>query len=181
MRRQGFACMQGIDIHIDRLTRSVIDQETGTSYRTVVLPVDDTFINTYGREIEFVFDWGVELKNPNRKVFKVVLADQEHITLGMISLEITVDHIFVHLVERGGGHKNSYLGVGGNLFAYACKFAFDLGMRGHVAFIPKTKLIQHFSVTLGTIVLLNGRMGILEDAARRLIEIYFPDETPRHP
>jgi|GEM_PF-2605382 len=53
-----------------------------------------------------------------------------------------------------------------------------MGMRGQIAFLSKARLINHFSATLRAIVLLNARMGILEDAARQLINTYYPNETP---
>jgi len=65
-----------------------------------------------------------------------------------------------------------------SVFGIAGKYAFEMGMRGQIAFLSKARLINHFSATLRAIVLLNARMGILEDAARQLINTYYPNETP---
>jgi len=172
-----FGPMPIINLRIDTLTRSVIDKHSGISHKTKILPVNEKYLVKNSNRLKLIFDWQLEVKVKTRNVFSLSLADDKTNVLGLISIEKMDDHIYVHLVERICGHHNIYLGIGGNLFAFAGKYAFEMGMRGHIAFRPKTRLINHFSVTLKAIVLLNGRMGILEDAARHLIKIYYPDET----
>ena len=71
-----------------------------------------------------------------------------------------------------GKHK-IYEGVAGNLVAYACKFSFQKGFEGFVAFTAKTKLIEHYERTLGAYHLNNQRMIIDSRAAKILVEKYF--------
>jgi hypothetical protein len=59
---------------------------------------------------------------------------------GLLSLEDRRDHIYVHLVEnakRNRGRSKMFTGVAGNLFAFACKMAFEKGYKGDVALLPK--------------------------------------------
>jgi hypothetical protein len=49
------------------------------------------------------------------------------------------------------GTQKKFLGIGGNLFAFACKKSFEKGFMGNIAFISKTSLIEHYSLTLGAI------------------------------
>lgn len=66
-----------------------------------------------------------------------------------------------------------YEGVPGNLVAFACRQSFLRGTEGFFSFRSKTKLIEHYTLTLGAIH--NGRhlMIINSDAALKLIEKYF--------
>ena len=86
------------------------------------------------------------------------------------------DHVFMHLVESAPFNKGKskiYLGVPGNLVAFACQLSFQRGYEGNVAFISKTQLIEHYSKSLGAIHLGNQRMIIIPDVALKLIEKYF--------
>ena len=71
------------------------------------------------------------------------------------------------------GKEKIYVGVGGNLFAFACKTSKDLGFSGYVGFIAKTSLIDYYARTLGAEVALGHRMFIGEEAAEKLIHQYF--------
>jgi len=51
--------------------------------------------------------------------------------------------------------------------------SFDLGFEGYVAFTAKTKLVQHYSKTLGAQVLFGtNRMGIFTREAEKLANSY---------
>ena len=95
---------------------------------------------------------------------------------GLISLEVKIDHVFMHLVESAPFNKGKnkvYNGVPGNLVAYACKLSFQRGHQGNVSFISKSELIQHYIKTLGAIHF-GGRLMIIEtQAALKLIDKYF--------
>lgn len=171
-----FAYMQKINLRIDQLTRSVTHRQTGESFKTKFIEVDQKYLLQNKKRLNCLFDWNSEVTTKGRSIFRLVLTEYEMNVIGMISIQTYEDHIFVYLVERIGGRKNPFIGVGGNLFAFACKLAFEKSLNGNVAFLPKTKLIDHFSVTLGAVLLLNGRMGILEAAALKLVKTYFPDE-----
>ena len=95
---------------------------------------------------------------------------------GLISLEVKIDHVLMHLVESAPYNKGKnkvYNGVPGNLVAYACKLSFQRGHQGNVSFISKSELIQHYIKTLGAIHF-GGRLMIIEtQAALKLIDKYF--------
>jgi hypothetical protein len=58
--------------------------------------------------------------------------------------------------------------------AYCCKRSKENGYAGFIAFVSKTKLIQHYQETLGAIPFGNGpRMIIYPPAAEILIRRYF--------
>jgi len=66
-----------------------------------------------------------------------------------------------------------YLGVPGNLIAFACKVSFEKGYQGFVAFDSKTALIKHYQETLHATHFRELRMFIDTNAAIRLITKYF--------
>lgn len=69
-----------------------------------------------------------------------------------------------------------YVGVAGNLVAFVCRFSFQRGHDGNVAFISKTPLIEHYVDTLGAFHF-GGRIMILETkAALKLINKYFKND-----
>ena len=47
-----------------------------------------------------------------------------------------------------GKHK-LYRGVAGNLVAFTCKYSFECGYDVVVSFIAKSKLIEHYRLTIG--------------------------------
>lgn len=72
------------------------------------------------------------------------------------------------------GTRKVYVGVPGNLIAFACKQSFDLGYEGYVSFESKTALKEHYQKTLGAHMLFGNYMAINTKAAAKLIEQYFP-------
>jgi hypothetical protein len=87
------------------------------------------------------------------------------------------DHIFMQLIESSKfnrGDKKIYLGVAGNLVAFACKTSFEKGYGGYVSFESKSKLKEHYKKTLNAHFLFGNYMAIDSKAARKLIEQYFP-------
>lgn len=84
----------------------------------------------------------------------------------------------MHLIESApfNREKNKlYVGVPGNLVAYACKLSFQRGCQGYVSFAAKTKLINHYVETLGAIRAGGQLMVIDTEAALKLIEKYFKE------
>ena len=63
--------------------------------------------------------------------------------------------------------------MAGNLVAFACKLSFQMGHEGHVAFISKTQLINHYKESNGAIHAGGRLMIINSDAAFKLINRYF--------
>lgn len=63
---------------------------------------------------------------------------------GLISLQPVENYIDMHLIEKAPnnyGRSKKFLGVAGNLVAFACKMSFELGFEGFVGFTAKTQLI----------------------------------------
>jgi hypothetical protein len=98
---------------------------------------------------------------------------------GLISLEFKFDHVYLQLVESAPFNKGKskvYAGVPGNLVAFACRLSFQRGFEGNVSFISKTKLINHYTKSLGA-AHVGGRIMIIEtQAALRLIDKYFKNQ-----
>jgi len=84
----------------------------------------------------------------------------------------------MHLIESSKfnrGARKVYIGVPGNLVAYACRLSFEKGYDGYVSFESKTKLIEHYRQTLGAELLFGNIMAIDTKAAAKLVERYFPE------
>ena len=89
---------------------------------------------------EWQFDWTKEIKDNTKEVYKLTTANNSTIIQGLISIEDKQDHIFMHLIESAKFNKNKnkvYLGVPGNLVAYACKVSVD--------YITKNRFMQLIS------------------------------------
>ena len=102
--------------------------------------------------------------------------NNRRIIQGLVSILDKQDHIFMHLIESARFNKNKnkvYLGVPGNLVAYACKVSVDKGYQGFLAFDAKSVLIKHYEETLHATHFRGLRMFIQTNAALRLISQYF--------
>jgi hypothetical protein len=168
-----------IDIEIDKLTRSIENVITGDNFKTEVLPLSSKDLKQL-KEADWLFDWKAEAKNKEKLIFKLVIVDNPNIIQGLISLQDKADHFFMHLIESNKfnrGTRKVYLGVPGNLVAFACKLSFDKGYAGYVSFESKTKLIAHYQKTLGANLLFGNIMAIDTEAAMNLIEQYFPKNS----
>ena len=107
----------------------------------------------------------------------MTIINNQQIIQGLISIEIKADHVYMHLLESAPFNKGKtkvYVGVPGNLVAFACKLSFQRGHKGNVSFFSKTQLIQHYIDSLGAIHV-GGRIIIIDSiAALKLINKYFP-------
>lgn len=161
-----------LDIEIDKLTNSIENVITGEVFQT-------EFSEVTGKEIkkkEWLFDWHKELKDKNNKVYKMTTIENKNIIQGLVSLNVDEEFVFVNLVENAKfnrGKEKIYLGVGGNLFAYACLKSKELGFDGCISFLSKTSLFEYYNKSLGAIRTIGQRMAILEDEAQVLINHYF--------
>jgi hypothetical protein len=82
----------------------------------------------------------------------------------------------MHLIESAKFNKGSnkiYTGVPGNLVAFACKYSFDQGYEGYLAFDAKSILIKHYEKTLYATHFKGTKMMIETPAANRLINQYY--------
>jgi hypothetical protein len=165
----------GIAIRIDKLTNSVENAISGESFATAITRVTS---KSRLREAAWAFDWKTELVAPARQVFQLTTSQNPDIIQGLISLEEQQGFLSMHLIESAGfnrGKTKLYLGVPGNLVAFACKLSFELGHDGYVSFVAKTALKDHYISTLGATPIGGQRMVIESPAARNLVSRYFPD------
>jgi hypothetical protein len=164
---------QNISIHIDRLTNSIVNAVTGDVFDTEVHPLtakDKPLLKT-----GWSFDWLAEMRS--YQTFKLVIVNNPAVIQGLVSLSDKGDHIFVNVVENAYfniGKSKVYEGVGGNLFAFACKLSEEKGYEGYITFFAKTKLLAHYEHTLGAVRIgQSTRMIIEPSSAQKLIQRYF--------
>lgn len=165
------------EIKIDKLTRSIENAISGDSFKTEVLELSLGDIRKLIKK-DWLFKWDVEAKSKDRKVYKLVIIDNPNIIQGLISLQDRKDHFFMTLIESNKfnrGNKKLYLGVPGNLVAFACKLSFDKGYGGYVSFESKTNLREHYKKALKAHLLFGNFMAINSKSATKLIEQYFPE------
>lgn len=161
-----------VDIEIDKLTNSIENVITGESFETEFSRVTSKEI----KKSDWLFDWHKELKSKKNEVYKMTTVENKHIIQGLISLSVEDEFVFVNLVENANfnrGKEKVYIGVGGNLFAFACLKSKELGFDGCVSFLSKTSLFEYYNKSLGAIKTIGQRMAILEQEAEVLINQYF--------
>jgi hypothetical protein len=166
-----------IDSEIDKLTNSVENSLTGEVFDTVISRVNKNDLKSI-KKTEWVFDWRLEMRTPKSEIYKLTTINNPTIIQGLLSIEDKEDHIFMHLIESAKFNKGVnkiYLGVPGNLVAFACKVSLEKGYDGYVAFDSKTVLIEHYKQILGATHLIRQRMFIDPVAAQKLILRYFKE------
>ena len=166
-----------LDLEIDKLTNSIENSLTGEVFDTEITHLNKTDLKTI-KKSDWVFDWKLEYRTPKNEVYKLTTVNNSTIIQGLLSIEDKDDHIFMHLIESAKFNKGKnkiYLGVPGNLVAFACKVSLDKEYDGYVAFDSKTVLIEHYKQTLGATHLIRQRMFVDPIAAQRLISRYFKD------
>lgn len=170
----------GLDFKIDKLTNSIENVLTSDSFSTVITLLSIADLKTLTKKNGWQFDWKLELKQPEREVYKLTIPNNILIVQGLISIEIKADHVYIHLVESAPFNKGKtkvYSGVPGNLVAFACRLSFQRGFDGNVSFISKTQLINHYIESLGAFHF-GGRVMIIEtQAALKLINKYFKNQA----
>jgi hypothetical protein len=179
MSRKGMK--KEVSVEIDKLTNSIENAISGDIFDTEF----HRLTKAYKKEIkkkDWLFDWHEEILNNEREVYKLTIKGNPEIIQGLISINAEDNYVFIHLVEnakfnRGkkynDGKDKIYLGVSGNMFAFACKKSRDLGFDGFVGFISKTALMDHYHETLGAERALGQRMFIGDEHADFLIRKYF--------
>jgi hypothetical protein len=168
---------QVFEIEIDKLTRSIENAVSGDSFKTEVLRVSDTDIKKL-KKSDWLFDWKSQAKITNTEIYKLIISESPIIIQGLISLQDRQDHIFMPLIESAKfnkGQQKIYIGVPGNLVAFACKLSFTKGYDGYVSFESKSKLKEQYKKTLAAKELFGNFMVIETFAALKLINQYFPE------
>ncbi|KAA9353067.1 hypothetical protein [Larkinella humicola] len=164
-----------LNIEIDKLTNSIENAITGEVFDTVVtrlIPQNEKQI----KKRDWQFNWKQELKDPNREAYKLTTVNNPTIIQGLLSIQDKGDHVFMHLIESAVFNKGKdkvYLGVPGNLVAFACRVSLEKGYEGFISFIAKTALKTHYEQTLGAKILYGDTMVIDTTEALKLINRYF--------
>ena len=165
----------GLDFVVDKLTNSIENLATGEVFDTEILRLAELDSKQI-KKLEWQFNWRKELRDQTKEVYKLTTLNNPTIIQGLISIEDKQDHIFMHLIESSKFNKGDgkiYLGVPGNLVAFACKVSMNKGYQGFLAFDAKSALIRHYEETLGATHFRGIRMFIETDAALKLISQYF--------
>lgn len=160
---------------IDKLTNSIENTSTGEVFDTEVVLLSIKDLKQI-KKADWQFDWAKEIKDKTKEVYKLTTVNNTTIIQGLLSIEDKQDHIFMHLIESAKFNKHKdkvYIGVPGNLVAYACKVSVDKGYQGFLAFDAKSVLIKHYQETLFATHFRELRMFIETNAALRLISQYF--------
>ena len=169
----------GVDIEMDKLTRSIENSVTGDSFPTDITLISKNDLKNITKKNGWVFNWKEEFSKKERDIYKLTIVNNPSVIQGLVSFEVKEDHVFLHLIENAPfnkGKNKMYLGVAGNLIAFTCKISFQRGHEGNISFISKTQLINHYVKTLGAFHF-GGRVMIIETkAAVNLINKYFHDE-----
>lgn len=164
-----------LDFVIDKLTNSIENISTGEVFNTIIMRLTSTDLEIIIKS-EWQFDWCKELNDKTKEIYKLTTEYNPTIIQGLLSIEDKKDHIFMHLIESSKFNKGKnkiYLGVPGNLVAFACRISVDRGYEGFLAFDAKTSLIKHYQETLHATHFRGLRMFIETNAAIRLISQYF--------
>ena len=167
--------IQPLDFVIDKLTNSIENTSTQEVFDTEVVRLTLKDVSQI-KKADWQFDWAKEIKDKTKEVYKLTTVNNSTIIQGLLSIEDKQDHIFMHLIESSKFNKSKdkvYLGVPGNLVAYACKVSVDKGYHGFLAFDAKTALIKHYQESLYATHFRGLRMFIETNAALRLISQYF--------
>ena len=160
---------------IDKLTNSIENTFTGEVFDTEIMLLACADTKSI-KKSAWRFDWHKEIEDKSKDVYKLTTVNNPTIIQGLVSLEDKQDHIFMHLIESAKfntGKNKVYLGVPGNLVAYACKVSVDKGYEGFVAFDAKSALIKHYEQSLYATHFRGQRMFIDTSAALKLISQYF--------
>ena len=167
--------LRHLNFELDKLTNSIENTLSGEVFDTVITRLDKSDLKIIKRS-DWQFDWRLEFRASQNEVYKLTTVNNPTIIQGLLSIEDKEDHIFMHLIESSKFNKGKdklYLGVPGNLVAFACKISNERGYDGYVAFGSKTVLIEHYKQTLGATHLIRQRMFIDPIAAAKLILRYF--------
>jgi predicted dithiol-disulfide oxidoreductase (DUF899 family) len=161
---------------VDTLTNSIRNTISGDSFPTDLSRLTKADLQQITKKNGWSFNWKSELEDNTREVYKLTITNNPNIIQGLLSFTVQPDHIYMDLLESAPfnkGRNKLYEGVAGNLVAYACKVSFQHGFNGYISFTSKTKLIEHYTITLGA-VRFGGQLMIINTiAANNLIDKYF--------
>ncbi len=160
-----------INVEIDSLINSIQDRETGLVFETIVSELSADELKTLNN---WQFNWLKESRY--FPIFKLTTIVEPTVIQGLLSIEKQQGFVFMSLIETAPhnfGSQKQYLGIAGNLVAFACKKSFESGFDGYVSFVSKSQLVEHYKKTLNAEVLYGPRMVIKTPAATALVRQYF--------
>ena len=165
-----------LDFQVDKLTNSIENVITKDSFKTDIFPVTPKDLKNITKKNGWKFNWTEEFRDPDRTVYKLVIVNNVDVIQGLVSLTPTQDNVYMHVIESAPfniGKNKMYVGVPGNLVAFACRQSFLRGTDGYVSFLSKTNLIEHYTETLGAEHHGGQLMIINTSSALILIQKYF--------
>lgn len=165
-----------LDFVIDKLTNSIQNTISGDSFSSEISRLIKSDLKLVTKKNGWKFNWKQEFDNNTREVYKLTITNNPTIIQGVLSFTIKSDHIYMDLLESAPfnlGKNKLYVGVPGNLVAFACRVSFQRGFDGFISFTAKTKLINHYVNTLGAYHYGDQLMIIHTKAAQILIDKYF--------
>lgn len=168
------------DVKIDKLTRSIENAKTGESFPTEVRRLTVLQARKLVKK-QWLFNWAAEANDADREVYQLNTVGNRSVVHGLISLELMPDVVYMHLLESTAfnkGREKQYLGVAGNLVAFAAMRSFELGYEGLVSFVSKTQLVDHYIASLAATQLRENKMYLGTPAAAKLVKQYFPNYFP---
>ncbi|OFY65519.1 MAG: hypothetical protein A3H98_00575 [Bacteroidetes bacterium RIFCSPLOWO2_02_FULL_36_8] len=165
-----------LNFEIDKLTRSIENVITGDSFPTEVSIVTKADLMHVTKKNGWRFNWRQEFDTNDREVYKLTILNNPTVIQGLVSLKFEPAHVYMPLIESAPfniGKSKIYLGIPGNLVAFACKLSFQRGGDGFVSFHSKTVLIDHYAKSLGAYHFGGHLMIIDTNATKNLIDKYF--------
>lgn len=169
---------KSLNSKIDKIINSIQNSIIGEVFHTEISAIDKNDLKQITRKKGWLFDWNFESKQEDCFVYKLNILNNPKIIQGIISLSIRTDHIFINLIENSPfnrGKNKLYIGVPGNLIAFACKLSVDNGFEGFASFISKSQLVNHYRKILGAKHIGGNLMVIDSKSAKKLINNYFDE------
>jgi len=94
-----------LDFVIDKLTNSIENSITGDSFQTEISILTKQDIKSITKKSGWSFNWLNELKQPEREVYKLTIANNPNIIQGLLSVQVKSDHVYMHLLESAPFNK----------------------------------------------------------------------------
>lgn len=127
-------------------------------------------LNKIKKSKQFLFDWKKEY-DKHELLYKISLKEADEI-LGLVCLIDVPEEMRIHLelvelrIDQTGKNKKIDK-IAGCLIAFACEQSFKKKYGGFVSLLPKTKLINHYTVKYGFSQY--GRLLAIEGQSSRLL------------
>lgn len=131
-----------------------VDMSSGKRITTEGIAASQEVVRSVFKKDGWLFNWKMEYEKTDRKLFYLRTCTEDPRAQGFISATpmFTEKYIFLHLIEKAPhnmGRERKYDLVSDCLIAYMCKTSYELGFDGFVAFVAKTKLIDHYTQKFG--------------------------------